>query len=96
MLGVTVNALSVIVCSIIGLLCKKIINEKIETTVMQALGVCVMIIGIIDAINPAPGTSGVLVMIISFALGGIIGSALNIQGGLDKLGLGLEKLILSL
>ena len=94
MLGVTVNALSVIVCSIIGLLCKKIINEKIETTVMQALGVCVMIIGIIDAINPVAGTSGILVMIISFSVGGIIGTALNIQGELDKLGLGLEKLIL--
>lgn len=92
MLGVTVNALSIIVCSIIGLCAKKIINDRIENTVMQALGVCVMIIGIIDAINPVQGTTGILVLIISFAVGGIIGSALNIQNGLDKLGLTLQKL----
>ena len=91
MLGVTINALSIIVCSIIGLCCKKLINERIETTVMQALGVCVVIIGIIDAINPVSGTAGILVLIISFAVGGVIGSALKIQNGLDKLGLLLEK-----
>lgn len=93
MLGVTINTLSVIVCSIIGLFCKKLINDRIETTVMQALGVCVMIIGIIDAINPVSGTAGILVLIISFAIGGIIGSALNIQKGLDNVGALLQKLV---
>lgn len=93
MLGVTINTLSVIVCSIIGLFCKKLINDRIETTVMQALGVCVMIIGIIDAINPVSGTAGILVLIISFAIGGIIGSALNIQKGLDNVGAFLQKLV---
>ena len=94
MLGVTINTLSVIVCSIIGLFCKKLINDRIETTVMQALGVCVMIIGIIDAINPVSGTAGILVLIISFAIGGIIGSALNIQKGLDNVGALLQKLVI--
>ena len=93
MLGVTINTLSVIVCSIIGLFCKKLINDRIETTVMQALGVCVMILGIIDAINPVSGTAGILVLIISFAIGGIIGSALNIQKGLDNVGAFLQKLV---
>ena len=93
MLGVTINTLSVIVCSIIGLFCKKLINDRIETTVMQPLGVCVMIIGIIDAINPVSGTAGILVLIISFAIGGIIGSALNIQKGLDNVGAFLQKLV---
>lgn len=95
MLGVTINALSVIVCSIIGLCCKKIINDRIESTVMQALGVCVLLVGIIDAINPVGGTEGILVLIISFAVGGAIGSALNIQKGFDKLGAAFEKTVLS-
>ncbi len=94
MLGVVVNALSVIVCSLIGLCCKKIINERIENTVMQALGVCVLLIGIIDAINPVSGTSGILVLLISFAVGGAIGSAINIQKGLDNLGVIFEKKLL--
>lgn len=91
MLGVVINALSVITCSFLGLFCKKLINERVERTVMQALGVCVLLIGVIDAINPVQGTAGILVLLISFAVGGAVGAALNIQSGLDKLGLAFEK-----
>ncbi len=92
-IGVIANTLSVIVCSILGLLCKKVINERIEKTIMQALGVCVLLIGISDAIKPANGVVGVLVLIISFAIGGFLGSVLNIEKGFEKLGNTLEKLI---
>ena len=92
MLGLAVNVVAVVVCSLIGLLCKKIINEKIETVVMQALGVCVMVIGITDAINPVSGTAGILVLLISFAVGSIIGTLLNIEGLFDRAGNSLAKL----
>ncbi len=91
MFGVLVNVLAVVICSFIGLFCKKIINEKIEKVVMQALGVCVMIVGIIDAIKPVPGTAGILVLLISFVIGSIIGTLLNIEGLFDKAGNMLEK-----
>ncbi len=93
MIGVLVNVLAVIACSLVGLLCKKIINEKIEKVVMQALGVCVMIVGIIDAIKPVSGTAGILVLIISFAIGSIIGTLLNIEGLFNKAGNALETLV---
>ncbi len=92
--GVTVNTVAIIVCSIVGLLCKKIINDRIENTIMQGLGVCVMIIGITDAIKPVNGVQGVLVMVISFAIGGLIGALLNIEKGLDNLGKNFEKLVM--
>ncbi len=92
MFGLAVNVLAVVVCSLIGLLCKKIINEKIETVVMQALGVCVMVIGITDAINPVSGTAGILVLLISFAVGSIIGTLLNLEGLFDRAGNSLSKL----
>ncbi len=91
MLGVLVNTFAIIGCSIIGILVKKLINERIETVVMQALGICVLIVGIIDAINPVEGTIGILVVIISFAIGSIIGSALNIEKGFENLGNLFEK-----
>ncbi len=91
MLGVLVNTGSIIVCSLIGLLVKKLLSERIEKVVMQALGLCVLLVGIIDAINPAPGTEGILVLIISFAIGSFIGSLINIEKGFDKLGLAFEK-----
>ncbi len=52
MLGVLVNTLAIIVCSLIGLCVKKLLNERIETVVMQALGLCVVVVGVIHAINP--------------------------------------------
>ena len=91
MLGVLVNTLAIVVCSLLGLLCKKLINEKIETVVMQGLGVCVFLIGVIDAINPVPGTAGILVIILSFTIGGFIGTLLNIDKGFDKVGDLLQK-----
>ncbi len=91
MLGVLVNTGAIIVCSLIGLLVKKLLNERIENVVMQALGLCVLLVGIIDAINPVPGTEGILVLIISFAIGSLIGSLINIEKGFDKLGLAFEK-----
>ena len=86
MLGVLVNTATIIVGSLIGLVSKKLINERIEKVVMQALGVCVLLIGIIDAINPVEGTAGILVLILSFTVGGLIGSMLNIEKGFDKAG----------
>lgn len=93
-IGVSVNTIAIIVCSIIGLFCKKIINDRIENTIMLALGVCVMVIGITDAIAPVNGVESVLIMVISFAIGGLIGAILNIEKGFDKLGKSFEKLVM--
>ena len=91
MLGVLVNTGAIIVCSVIGLIVKKLINDRIESVVMQALGICVLLVGIMDAIHPVNGTEGLLVLIISFAVGSVIGSALNIEKGFDALGVAFEK-----
>ena len=91
MLGVLVNTLAIIVCSLVGLCVKKLLNDRIENVVMQALGLCVLVVGIIDAINPVPGTEGILVVIISMAVGSMIGSALNIEKGLESVGCAFEK-----
>ena len=91
MLGVLVNTLAIIVCSLVGLCVKKLLNDRIENVVMQALGLCVLVVGIIDAINPVPGTEGILVVIISMAVGSMIGSALNIEKGLESVGYAFEK-----
>lgn len=92
MLGVLVNTFAIIGCSLLGLLFKKLMTDRIETVLMQALGICVFVVGMIDAINPVNGTEGVLVMIISFVIGAFIGSLLNIEKGFNKLGEGFEKL----
>ncbi|MBR6737814.1 MAG: DUF554 domain-containing protein [Clostridia bacterium] len=93
MLGVLVNTASIIVCSLLGLLLKKVITEKIETVVMQALGICVFLIGVSDAVSNLSSTTQFLVLIVSFALGALIGTLLNIENLFNKAGGVLEKLI---
>ena len=91
MLGVLVNTVAIIVCSLIGLLCKKLITEKIEAVVMQGLGVCVFLIGVMDAIKPVSTTAGILVLILSFTVGGFIGTLLKIDRGFEIAGEFLQK-----
>ena len=85
--GVLVNTLTVIVGSSVGLLLKKQIPEKLTGAVMTAIGLCTVAIGITGIIKG----ENQLVMIISLVLGAIIGTLIDIDGKLSKLGDKLQK-----
>ena len=87
MLGVIVNTATVILGSLIGLLCKKGIPEKVEQAVMTALALCTVYIGIDGAL----GGSNVLVLIFSMVLGTAVGTLLDIDGGIARLGSWVES-----
>ena len=81
MFGVVVNTLTVLVGSIIGLLCKKGIPERLSSAVMTGIGLCTMAIGvtgILSGENP-------LVLIVSMVLGVLIGELLDIDGHVNRL-----------
>ena len=80
--GVLVNTLTVIIGSGIGLLLKKQIPEKLTGAVMTAIGLCTIAIGIGGIIKG----QNQLVMIISLVLGTIVGTLIDIDGKLSKLG----------
>ena len=80
-MGAIVNFLSIIVGGLIGLLLKKGISEKISSTVVKGVGLCVLLIGIkgvLEGIN-------VLITIISIVLGAIIGELLDIDNAVNRL-----------
>ena len=82
MIGVAVNSIAVILGSLLGLLFKKGISEKISSAVMVAVGLCTVFIGIsgmLVEINP-------LVAVVSMVLGAIIGTIIDIDRGLTALG----------
>ena len=85
--GVLVNVLTVVVGSTVGLLLKKQIPEKLTNAVMTAIGLCTVAIGIIGVIKG----QNQLVMIISLVLGTIIGTLIDIDGKLTKIGDKLQK-----
>lgn len=81
MLGVIVNVITVIIGSSIGLLFKKGIPEKVSKAAMIGLGVCTLYIGISGSLVG----ENVLILIASVVLGVIVGTLLNIDGGINKL-----------
>jgi len=97
-LGTIVNVAAIIFGSATGLILRKVIAKRITDTVMQGVGLAVIIIGISGALVAAFSISGdvistnhILFMIISLAVGGIIGELIKIEGRLEAFGDFCEK-----
>ena len=82
LLGTLVNCGTVLLGSSFGLLFKKGIPKKQEEAIMKAVGLSVLLIGILGIRD----CENVIVMIVSMVLGTVIGSLINIDKGVHKLG----------
>ncbi|MBQ8203620.1 MAG: DUF554 domain-containing protein [Clostridia bacterium] len=86
--GAVVNFFLVILGGILGMLFKKGIPERARNILMQGMALCVMYIGVTgifeDGIN-------VLVVILSVALGAIVGELIDLDGLVNRLGEKIEK-----
>jgi uncharacterized membrane protein YqgA involved in biofilm formation len=82
MKGTLVNTATVIIGSLLGILIGVRFPERLRTTVMHALGLVTILIGLKLAFK----TENILLVIGSLVLGGIIGEILGIEDGLEKLG----------
>ncbi len=80
--GVLVNTLTVIIGSSVGLILKKQIPEKLTNAVMTAIGLCTIAIGVTGVIKG----ENQLVMIISLVFGAVVGTIVDIDGKLSRLG----------
>ncbi|HEX2961703.1 MAG TPA: DUF554 domain-containing protein [Ignavibacteriales bacterium] len=86
MFGTIVNALAIAAGSILGVSFKGGIPEKFNKTVMQAMALAVILIGLKSAFQ----TNNILLLIFSLAIGSVIGELLRIEDMLEKLGKWLE------
>ena len=87
MLGTIVNSIAVIVGYLVCLVVKGRLNEKISITVMQGLALCTLYIGISGALKG----ENTLIMILSVAIGALIGEIIDIDKRLNNLGEYLES-----
>lgn len=87
MLGVVVNVATVFIGSLVGLLLKKGIPDKVTGALMAGIGLCTIYIGISGALNG----ENTLVLILSMAIGTIIGTLLDIDGQLNRLAAYVES-----
>lgn len=82
MKGTIVNCLAIAVGSGLGLLLKSKISPKYQETIMQGLGLSVLLIGLTMAIK----TQNVLIVTISMIIGAVIGEIIDIDGKLNRAG----------
>lgn len=87
MLGNIVNAAAIIAGGLIGLMCRGGIPEKYNKTVVHAISLAVLVIGI----RGAQKSDDLLVIILSLALGSLLGEFLQIEERLVQLGKVLER-----
>lgn len=87
MLGTVVNAGAVILGALLGIFVKKGIKESYKDTIMNGIGLSVLLIGIMGGIK----ANNIILVIASIVIGSIIGEALDIDMRLDNLGLKMEK-----
>jgi uncharacterized membrane protein YqgA involved in biofilm formation len=87
MLGPLVNAVAVVVCSLAGCFLIKGIPERFENHIIKALGLAILFVGIKGALENQNG----LLLVISMALGAIIGELIDIDKWMNRFGLWAER-----
>ena len=97
-LGTIINVALLIAGGLLGLAGGRFITPRIQDTLMKASGLCVLFIGlggtmqkllVID--GDALSTAGTTMLIVSFALGSLIGEAVNLEAAIENLGEWLKR-----
>ena len=87
MIGVMVNVLTVMIGSVVGLLLKRGIPERVTEALMTGIGLCTIFIGVSGALEG----DNTLVLILSMAIGSVIGTLLDIDHQLNRLAEYVER-----
>lgn len=92
-LGTIANTIAVIIGGCIGLFLKKGIKKSLQDSLLQAMGIAVLFIGIGGTLSQMLvfkdghlETTGTMLMIFSLLIGTLIGEIINIEAKLEKLG----------
>lgn len=98
-MGTIINAAAIVVGGAIGLVGGKWLPVRCQEMILRAMGVCVMIVGIAGTLeqmlvveNGVLSAHGTLMLVISMALGCLIGELLNLEGLIERFGCWLRKI----
>lgn len=82
MTGNIVNAIGIVLGGLIGLFLKKYIKDSYSETIMNGVGISVVVIGITNTIK----SDNILLVVISIVLGTLLGEIIDIETKLNRLG----------
>ena len=87
MVGMLINAGVIVLGGLLGLLFHKLIPERVSVLVLKALAICVMVLGLDMALD----SQNFIIVILSIAIGAILGEFLRIEDGFEKLAGSVSK-----
>ena len=97
-LGTLINVGLLVAGGLLGLAGGRFITPRIQDTLMKASGLCVLFIGLGGTMakmlaldGKALTTTGTTMLIVSFALGSLVGEALDIESAIERLGEWLKR-----
>lgn len=88
MVATLVNAVVVVLCALLGNFLQRGFPEKLRTLMMQILGLCVIVVGlrmVLDVCND-------MIIVLSVAIGTVIGHFCHLDRHLDNLGIRVKTL----
>ncbi len=89
MIAQVVNGVAILIGALIGNMLRGGISERFRNVLMQAMALAVMLIGVTGAIK----TTDALIVVISLAVGSVIGEGVNIEKRLEGMGDALKSRI---
>ena len=97
-LGTLINGLAVIAGGLLGLVFRRGLPQRFQDTLMQALGLSSIFIGIsgslekmLQILNGFVRVQGTLLAVLSLAAGALLGEWINLERRFEQLGLWLKK-----
>jgi len=87
MLGPLVNALAIVVCSLVGCFIIKGIPSRFEEHIKKAIGIAIAFVGIRGAL----ANQDTLLLIMSILIGAVIGELIDLDKRMNQLGLWAER-----
>jgi len=97
-LGTIINVAAIVAGGVAGLIGGKWLTERCQETLIRAMGVCVMVVGLAGALEQmltVEGgkltSGGTMMLVISMALGGLVGELLDLDKRMEGLAVGCGK-----
>lgn len=91
MLGTIVNTTTILIGGTFGALVGTGIGEKYKRVLFDALGLCCLVLGMNAALPNMPKSEYPVMFILSLAIGGIVGTKLDLAGRIDRLNARLNQ-----
>lgn len=93
-LGTLINALAILSGGVLGILCKQFLKEHYQDTIIKATGFAVLFLGAAGTLsrmltvlpNGSLTVNGTMVMILSLALGALLGEIIDLDAQFERLG----------